>query len=745
MKRILITLTVAVLLIFGSSVAFAAEDTAKLYNYYGDNMLFKQNDEVVLGGTADSGTKIACTLTDSKGKQVAFAETVSQGGTFSLSFAAPNGSFEEYTITLTANGTVFDELKDVVFGELWLAGGQSNMEWPLWGSKTGAQMQKQNKTGSSALRFLDVPHPGNYHGAAHLAPPYPQNDYENPVLWYKGSDSMVYNMSAVGYFFAENLIEELGVPVGIINANLGGTAIYSWLPRTAIENDPALLADCKSENRYVPEDSWDETKVNHIIDMSVNYNKTIAPLKNLRLSGMIWYQGEADVNFSYGKYTRAFNALQQSYSECFSYDGELPVVFTQLASYRYETLTLLQNTNVEFSHIQQQKPASRALVSILDVPAEYQATTHAIHPICKKEVGDKMAYAAKGLVYGLHDSYTAPTVERTEIKNGCVYVTLRDVGDKLIAEGDVLHGFAVCGGDGVYFSAKAEIISDNTIKVYSPSVVAPKSVSYAYTPSNMHANLFSSRNGEKLLAVSPFVTDFSFDKHHWHNDYWATCDFSEFWHCHLNEYSGFYSTWNADNANVSFVESTIDTGNALSVTSNGSEQFSISPNMTFNENGTVIHFQDIDLDWSDYQTLTFKIKVNSGDALSFEGLKIGITEKLWVMAGVKDIKATGCEIATDGKIYTVTLDLGRLYPYGNVFAGSYGSDILGKIQSAEFIFEDGSQSGVDFTFDDVSFKSERPAQDEIKKVAVKNEFIERIKGFFMSLKAKIYLLFDKLF
>ena len=115
MKKTLGFLILAVLLVFSCSTVLAAQETAALYTYYGDNMLFRQNDDAIIAGTAEAGTAITCALRNSAGEQVAFAKTVAESdGTFSLSFTAPAGGFEEYTITLTADGETFRELKGVV-------------------------------------------------------------------------------------------------------------------------------------------------------------------------------------------------------------------------------------------------------------------------------------------------------------------------------------------------------------------------------------------------------------------------------------------------------------------------------------------------------------------------------------------------------------------------------------------------------------------------------------------------------
>lgn len=747
MKRLSALLILAVLLAFGCTSAFAAEENATLYSYYGDNMLFRQNDDAVFAGNAAPGTSIGCTLKNSVNEQIAYAEaTASAEGSFILSFKAPSGSFEEYTVTLTANGEVFDELSGVVFGELWLAGGQSNMQLELRYSLVGRQMVAEGKTRSPSLRFLAVSHTPAYKGDVNKGPALPMTDYEESYGWYKGSDAKVYDLSGVGFFFAEKMIRDLNMPVGILNANLGGTSILTWLSREVIEGDSALLADCINGNAYIPLDKWNESKVNFSFDMTSNYNKIIAPLKNFRLSGMIWYQGESDISWQYGRYTRAFNALQASYTKHFGYkNGLLPVVFTQLASYSYGNLSLLPGMNAEFLEIQQQNPESRALTSIYDVALDYTPDTHAIHPLRKKEIGEKMAYAAEGLVYGLNSCYTAAGNEKAEIKDGSIYITLHDVGDGLLVSGDTISGFSVCGSDGVYLPAKAELVSENTVRVYSSYVSEPVSAAYAYTQTNYNSTLFASENGQRLFPVSPFVTDRSIGTHYWNNDSWASCDYEYFWHCHANEFSGGYNTWNANGARLSFTKSEIDSGNAIYVTSD-SKKFSLSPNFLFKEYGNDAYFHDVDLVWSDYDTLTFKVKVNSEFPVHFDGLRIRANSSLWVMPAVLGTNETGFTVEADGNIHTVTLDLNRLYPYGDVNATAYGADILSLVRGAEFTFTDTYELGTELCFDEIGFQTGTtfpgvtpPEPDK------KPSFFERIKAFFISLFAKITLFFENLF
>lgn len=747
--RNMITVILTLALLAGCCFPATAADTsqAKLYSYYGNNMLFKQMDEAVFAGTATAGSGISCTVFDADKQQIAFSETLTnRDGTFAVSFMAPKGSFEEYTVTLKENGVTFAQLSGIVFGELWLAGGQSNMQMPLAQSKTGMEMFANGQRGSDALRVLYVPYNGTYKGDASKAPVHPLTDYESASGWYKGSDAKVYDMSAVGYYFAEELIRQLNMPVGILNANLGGTSILTWLSRETIENNSTIMNDCQSDGRYIAADKWKEGNINFGMDMTCNFNTKIAPLKNFRLSGMIWYQGESDLFWQYGRYSRAFDALQSSYTEYFKYkNGLLPIVFTQLASYHYGDLIALQNKNVEFAEIQQQQPDSRAMTSIYDVPLDYTSSTHAIHPLCKKEVGEKMTYAALGLVYDRYDTFTAATVKNIITEDDCIYVSFRDTADGLMADGNQLRGFSICGSDGIYVSADAEIVSPDTVRVFNKNVKSPVSVAYAYSQSNHHANLFASLDGKKSLAVSPFVTDLSVGKHYWHNDAWTSCDYSSFWHCHSNEFSGFYNTWKANGATISFKDSTIGNGNALYVSANGnSEQFSVLPNFTYSENGKEVCFSDIDTNWSDYGCLSITFKTNSNKAIRFDGLKIKINNGLWVMPAILGSDATGCELRPEDNAVQVTLDLNRLYPYGNIAMTAYSANLLNSVQYAEFLFTDLFERGADLCIDDLQFVSDATERENISEkqdLSKAENFFEKIRAFFLAFFVKLILIF----
>ena len=96
--------------------AFASSDTdARLYNTYGNSMLFQQNEPATIAGTAKSGSEISCELLNSSGEVIKSAKSTAESdNTFAVSFDAPAGGYEEYAVNVYRNGVLFAALEDVV-------------------------------------------------------------------------------------------------------------------------------------------------------------------------------------------------------------------------------------------------------------------------------------------------------------------------------------------------------------------------------------------------------------------------------------------------------------------------------------------------------------------------------------------------------------------------------------------------------------------------------------------------------
>ena len=339
MKRI-ISLLLTITMLFGGVVfASASASEAKLYEIYGNDMLFQQKEEAIFSGTGKGGSTIEAELFNSANESIAAGKSsVKRNGTFEVSFIAPKGGYEEYTIVLKADGAEFARLERVVFGELWLASGQSNMQYPLGQAKHGLEMMTKGEKQNKWLRVLLVPAYNEYKGSVELLPADPQEDIIG-AQWITGENPDIYGMSAVGFFFADKMIEKLDMPIGILNASLGGTAIRSWISRERIDGDAKVKRILEEHGHYIEKSDWTEDGRNVYGDMTGNYNTKIEPLKRFRPAGLIWYQGESELMTRYTaeEYAAQFELLQSSYSELFGYENKLmPAVYTQLAAYVYD-------------------------------------------------------------------------------------------------------------------------------------------------------------------------------------------------------------------------------------------------------------------------------------------------------------------------------------------------------------------------------------------------------------------------
>lgn len=682
-KNRIIAAAVALFMLIGLFVpAYAGAVKAELAGIYGDGMLFRQLDDVNLSGTASPGNVISAELKNAAGETINYASvTVAADGSFTVSFLAPAGGFGEYSIEMKENGRVFDTLRNVVFGELWLASGQSNMQYPLSQAKSAAgdfaNGVKQNKW----VRALLVPPYPEYKGSEALVPLEPQEDIKNAV-WVSGEDAAIYSMSAVGFFFAEELVEKLGMPVGILNANLGGSTIRSWLSREAIDSDNEVRSYLQSRGEYFERSAWKEDTQSVYYDMTANFNGKIAPLLDLRISGLIWYQGESDLMLRNTQYDRQFDLLQKSYTGYFSYkDGLLPVIYTKIAAYNYDANgEILADWNILYDRIQASEPSSRAVVSIYDIPVTYLPEVGVIHPESKEEVADRMAFSAMGMVYGADTDYTAPTVSDYEIIGNEIFVHFRNVGDGLVCGGKMLKGFAIAGSDRIFVSADAEITAPDTVKISAEGVSQPAAFSYAYCVSNGTSNLYASENGERTLPAAEYISEKTDASHYNLLSPWMYCDSDMVWYTEDDTFSAYYPAFSADKAEITFPE---DGGIRIS---SSSRRFSVSPTLIYKDGLTEKSFSCAETDYSDYGALSFYVRNDGENDVTLDGLRMYESFALWYSPEASGTLDTEYVIPADGEYHKITLNLDRVYHLGNECSLSYDNEKLGSIKKLEFCF-----------------------------------------------------------
>lgn len=203
------------------STSFAWADV-KLPAIISDHMVLEKTAKVPIWGKADPGEEITVTLDGHAAKAKAGADGKWMT-TLNLRDSA-SGPFE-----MTVEGKNKLTLSDVVIGEVWIASGQSNMEFPL---KRAIDAEKEIAQSANPLlrQFL----------VKKSAVIEPQDDAEG--RWVAAFPATAGDFSAVGYFFAKKLQNELKVPVGLVHSSWGGTMSEAWTSVEAIDSVPDLKA-----------------------------------------------------------------------------------------------------------------------------------------------------------------------------------------------------------------------------------------------------------------------------------------------------------------------------------------------------------------------------------------------------------------------------------------------------------------------------------------------------------------------
>jgi sialate O-acetylesterase len=230
------------------------------------------------------------------------------------------------------------------------------------------------------------------------------------------------------------------------------------------------------------------------------HNGMLAPLVNCRIKGMIWYQGESNTR-NPAEYRDTFPALIADWRQEWG-QGNFPFLYVQLANYMEVMAEPSESNWAELREVQRKTldvTENTAMAVIIDT-----GEWNDIHPLNKKDVGQRLALAAQSVAYGDREIvYSGPLYKSMEVKGKRAYVTFDHVGSGLIAKGGgELKQFAIAGADGRFVWAKAKIKGDKVV-VWSDNVPKPVAVRYAWADNPEGANLYNKEG----LPASPFQTD----------------------------------------------------------------------------------------------------------------------------------------------------------------------------------------------------------------------------------------------
>jgi sialate O-acetylesterase len=469
-----------------------------------EHAVFQQETRVPIWGWADPGEPVAVTfrgrtvstVTDSDGRWSTQLRRQRAGGPFSLVIEGNN------RITFT----------NILVGEVWIASGQSNMEWPMHRSFEPADAIAASA--DSQIRLFTVPK---------RKADEPADDVE--ARWVECGPGTVRDFSAVAYYFGRALRDARGVPVGLIHTSWGGSPAEVWMDQETLAAHPEYRRDIldsyreRARQHQEAVDRWDQEaaaleaegrkpdrpRPGGIWKPAELYNGMIAPLVPYAIRGAIWYQGESNAGRAW-QYRTLFPDLIRNWRAQWD-QGPFPFLAVQLAPWdrnrnRAPELIAAEIGESDWAELREaQWLATRELRNVGMAVITDVGDKDDIHPSRKEPVGARLALLAQAMAHGEKIIANGPMYRRMRVRDDRIILEFDHVGTGLEARGGSLRGFTICGEDGGFLPARAEMDGDRVI-VSNPLISNPVAVRFGWADYPM-VNLFN-REG---LPATPFRTD----------------------------------------------------------------------------------------------------------------------------------------------------------------------------------------------------------------------------------------------
>lgn len=451
--------------------------TAKIFQ---DGMILQREKEICVWGQSEPETTVTVELQGQKESTIA-----KENGEWSVWISKLKASEDE--VMHISTETEHLQYKDVAVGEVWVAGGQSNMEFWMRYEKHKEEAMKELP--KNRLRFYDVPEIA-YDGQIE------EFDYTSQAVWRKATSEDLEYFSAVGYYFQKSIEEAQNVPVAIIGCNWGGTVSRVWMNSETVKRvGPAWMKDYEQQIAKLDMDEY--WKKQHHNPMNNRGNmfadeftefvlpktrsaeemqaffiqaensenlqeylsvmmpqsipgslyehmvKTIAPYG---IRGFLWYQGESDDDTPGMNvyYKDMLSGLISDWRRLWK-DDTLPFLIVQLPGFEK---WMDNNRPNEYPIIRQCQQSvvdtveNTYLCSISDAGEQLD-----IHPKNKKVVGERLALLARKHVYDEEILADAPRMESVTCEKNVVTITWANAGEGIKVKGDVIECLHVFAGE----------------------------------------------------------------------------------------------------------------------------------------------------------------------------------------------------------------------------------------------------------------------------------------------------------
>ncbi|BFZ25021.1 hypothetical protein BsWGS_28060 [Bradybaena similaris] len=371
-------------------------------------------------------------------------------------------------------------LSDVIFGDVWICSGQSNMEFTVkMMAPADAAKELADAHNYPLMRLMTVELQQSTTPLYDLVKV--RQPWTPPSNASIGGSSWKY-FSAVCWLYGKAIHKALGHPIGLIATSWGGTPVEAW-------SSPQALAKCGvgssgSNHDHNAKDHHFESHSNKLPDEerlqgpgnnSVLWNAMIHPMLGMTIKGAVWYQGESDSSGTkMDHYNCTFPAMIQDWRNNFNKasngqtDDLFPFGFVQLSPYRPNP-----NISVGYPDIRWHQTADHGYVPntdmlnvfmavAMDLP-DYNSTYGSIHPQDKKDVGDRLALAGLAIAYGRHVVYEGPFPLNQKITSGGLVIDYGKVWNVTVRSTDGFELLCVNGSKGTWIPTK--IVSNNHTSV----------------------------------------------------------------------------------------------------------------------------------------------------------------------------------------------------------------------------------------------------------------------------------------
>jgi sialate O-acetylesterase len=484
----------------------------KLPAIISDNMVLQQNETIRIWGWANPGEKIEVRLDLQTIKTNTKQDSLWQ---VELAPISPNKTYE-----LTVTGDNELKVKNILAGEVWVCGGQSNMRWHV----------KDSDGAEDALDYADFPDIRLF-TVKPQATATPQKDCDGEWTIVSPNEKELANFSAVGYFFGRKLHRTLGLPVGLIDNSWGGTPIEAWMSEIAMKANPdfKFYLDQRDDwlaNLHDNQEKFDREKMEPWKKLekeakergetppikprvqnwlrpqrlpSYLYNGMVVPIAPFVIKGVIWYQGESNVGKPH-VYRSMFETLIPDWRKAWNV-GQFPFYYAQLSMRQTETPIEPEYSDYGFLR--------EAQTNVMALPNTGMAVTidigsvGTIHPPNKLDVGLRLARWALKNNYGFSDiKASGPLYKSMKINGNEIIINFDENIKGLVIKSGELKQIAIAGEDKKFVWAKAKL-RGNKLVVWSNDIENPVAVRYAWADVPVGANLY----GKNGLPAAPFRTD----------------------------------------------------------------------------------------------------------------------------------------------------------------------------------------------------------------------------------------------